>query len=310
MLPQLATNQMPGNEVPRIPLFVSLIYMTAGILAPLLAVNCRFDLLIFKANPSPSLAKLDLWLGMVGVQAISWAIIATWIIAQVRDLVKTARAGRTLWVSLLCTAILLLPFLVSAILEQRAGIPPDIIARVPINRYFGILGAIFDAAVIFVLFLAYGTAIEELSLQETSIVRIIRFSERLYSVQQLFIAASIVLGLGVIGTAAQRNAIEADHKGTFPPEYVVLFGLVGSLVLLAAFAQIQLDLHRRGKVLIEEVSGPIPTTANELKAWMEVRSSFESLLGQDLASVFGLGGALPLLLPVVIGSVTKLMAGY
>jgi hypothetical protein len=298
--------QKLSKRSPAFPL-LGIFICIAGFLAPVLTVKCRLSVFDFRGNPSPSTERLDIWLGIIGVQATTWAIIVAWAAGQIRDVTQSLRDRRAYLFPLLYTALLFLPLIGLTVRAHLAKVPPEVIAGIPILRYFGPLGTLLGTMVVFVLFLAYEAAVAELARDESATLKIVRFSECLATVQQFFVAASLILGLGVVGTAAQQNAIEADHPGQIPPEYVVLFGLLGSLVLLAAYAPIRMNLYRWGKLLVEEVVGPIPQTPGDLKSWIEQRSCLEVLVGQELNSIFGLGGALPLLLPVVIGSLTKLM---
>jgi hypothetical protein len=307
---QLLTSQrrLSNNPSAQNPFLVILISMACAFAAPILTVKGHLELLIFGANPSPALAKFDIWLVMISLQAFTWVIITTWMGPHLRSLIASFGNKRVIWRSLLSTFVLLMPLLASAIFEHKAGIPPGAIAGVSILRYFGVLGTVFDTVLVFALFLAYEAAVAEFALDEPPTIKAVRFIEQLSLIQQLFIAASIVLGLGVIGTAAQQSAIQADGLLRVPPEYNIMFGLVGSFVLLAAYAPIRLDLYRKSQLLIDVVSGPAPSTTSDLKTWFETRSSLEKLMGLDIASIFGVGGALPLLLPFIIGSVAKLAA--
>jgi hypothetical protein len=289
------------------PFFVILLSTTIGLLAPLLTINGQTGIHLLQRDPTPSLAKLEIWLATVGVQAFAWTIIAAWMFPYLSELMRL-QSRRVIWRCLFSTLFLLMPLLIASLWAHRAGIPPAAIAEVPIRPYFGILGAAYDAFIVFLLFLSYEAAMVDAGLDQPALLRAVRFAEKVSLVQQFFIAASLILGLGVVGTAAQQAAIRSDAKLQYPPEYVALFGLMGSLVLLAAYAPVRLGLYRKSQLIIDDVSGEAPTETGNLKTWLDTRASLENLMGHNMASIFGLGGALPLLLPFVLGSAAKLIA--
>jgi hypothetical protein len=55
-----------------------------------------------------------------------------------------------------------------------------------------------------------------------------------------------------------------------------------------------------------DMIGPEPDSSEGLTAWLEKRSSVNTLFGQDAKNFFGLGGIITSLLPLVVGSVSKL----
>jgi hypothetical protein len=272
--------------------------LAAVILGPLVAAY--WNPAIGKAEPAR--AKLQLWLATVSVQALCWTFLIVWMAPRLLRLYRAAGTGATLLAAVLPTLILATPWI--GILES--GAKPIRIAGIDIRPYvMGRVGLGVAALGLCGLFLEYRQTLIEAG--GTAADRIVRLGEGLARMHQFLFASAVVLGLGTVGASALRGAILTMPDGAMPQEYVAIYGILGSLLLLAAYAPVRFEIYRRGEHAIAEASGEIPRSPDGIKQWTEARAAMESLLGQDPKSWFGLSGVLSSLLPLVLGSIGKLL---
>jgi hypothetical protein len=185
--------------------------------------------------------------------------------------------------------------------------PPNTAPRflLRIFPFVGPLGSLVAGLAVFGVFVAY----RDLKVRRDAgigVARGVQVGEAVALIHQFLFAAAAVLALGVVGMAALRGATEKQYPESFKSEYVVLYGVAGSLILLIAYAPIRLSLYHDCRIVMADMIGPKPESSEGLKDWLERRSSVDRLFGQDARNLFGPGGIITSLLPLVVGSVTKL----
>ena len=273
----------------------------AVFLGPIAAAG--WNLNAFHPDPlSASRPKLLMWLATVAAQSLCWALLLAWMAPRLARLTREAGSSATLRHVIAPAALLSVPWMVlargGASGHAISGIeirPGDIAAIGLIVAELGICGVFLEHRV---------TTLDDC---RSPADRIARLGQGLSRVHHFLFAAALVLGLGTVGAGALRAALEAEIPGVMPREYIAIYGLFGSLLLVAAYAPVRLDFYRRGENAIAAAHMAALRDAKALDKWAETRASMELALGNDPKSWFGLGGVVSSLLPLVVGSVGKLL---
>ena len=94
-------------------------------------------------------------------------------------------------------------------------------------------------------------------------------------------SAAMILGLGILGSAALRSALNAEKKapGFFPAEYVILYGGMFTVLLLIAYVPVKTAFWRYGVELVDLVMGSPPPSRAELVKWVDPFATPGSGLG-------------------------------
>jgi hypothetical protein len=289
------------TERPLAPFFPCLLCLVAVFLGPVAAAG--WSLAAFHPDPlSASRPKLLMWFATVAAQSLCWALLLAWMAPRLARLTRDAGSSATLWHAIAPTALLSVPWLVLA----QGGSGAHSISGIEIRPgWMGAVGLIVAELGICGVFLEHRVTTLDGCKSPTD--RVARLGQGLSRVHQFLFAAALVLGLGTIGAGALRGALEAEIPGVMPREYVEIYGVLGSLLLLAAYAPVRLDFYRRGERAIAEAGDSIPQDPAAIGKWAETRASLEAVLGNDPKSWFGLGGVVSSLLPLVMGSVGKLL---
>jgi hypothetical protein len=228
------------------------------------------------------------------------------MLPHLRELIARAKGKIDIFVTcVLPTVLLAVPWLVLSGMDRQRVLPHTMIAEVRIFPVIGPIGSLVAGLAVFGVFVTYRD-LQVRNVAGNAIIRGVQLGKAVALIHQFLFAAATVLALGVVGTAALRGAAEKQYPDTFKSEYVVLYGVAGSLILLIAYAPIRLALYRACSSVMADMIGPEPDSSEGLTAWLEKRSSVNTLFGQDAKNFFGLGGIITSLLPLVVGSVSKL----
>ena len=211
--------------------------VAAFIAAPYLLV--RGDVEAFVAVVRDSLApKIQLWLFVIGLQAATWVVVGIYLWKWAVDLWRKEARPRvgapTAWlldlvVPLAASGAPLVLFL--WLIES--DFPPAQVSRFDTTRLstFAFIGTIV-AGIAVLGMLVTGRLVAKTAADPTSEVKIATIVRLRQSLDHFVFAAGTILGLGVLGTAALRNAINAAQGHQyFPKEYVILYGGVRTLLL-------------------------------------------------------------------------------
>lgn len=295
-----------SRERPVSPGLAAAISLAVVVGAPLLLVRGEWRALA-PSQPSAAAVKLQVWLVLVSAQAFCWTLLLRWMMPRLVQLVRTIGGRATLLHAAAPTLLLSLAGIGIWAAGVSGGQVPETIANYRIVRYAGPVGFLVASIGVFGVFLEYWSTIVD-SAAGSATERVLRLGKGLAGIHQFLFSSAVVLGLGTIGTSAHRNAVEADLAGRFSAEHVALFGVVGSLVLLVGYLPLRLELYRRGERAIAEACQEAPKTPEGLKHWADTRAAMETLLGHDSKNLFGLSGVLSSLLPLVLGSIGRLLA--
>lgn len=258
-------------------------------------------------DPWPQLAKLQVWLAMVAAQAVAWACVLAWIVPHVPRLLRDPTTRSDVgWCAVFVGALLFPPLGLSWYLRAK-DFPPAYIAGVHIVRFIGATGIVVAAFAMAAAFLAHRGTLVAAGRNRQPASRMIALAAGTRDVDYFFMAAAMTLALGVVGTAAQRIAIGGEPASI--SRQVIVFGVLGTLQLLAGYLPLRIALYRQSVAAIDQAIGPAPSHLDDLPGWLERRAAFEQLLGHDAKSFFGLGGVLSTFLPFVVASASKLLGG-
>jgi hypothetical protein len=119
--------------------------------------------------------------------------------------------------------------------------------------------------------------------------------------------ASATLPLG----AWRRVVIAADKSlaTTFPPEYVVLFGLYWSMFLAAGYVPLYLAGARAGQTIRDSIVPPVAPSIDNFSDWQKKRQEVEAHLGIGPNAFDSLKLALAILAPLLGGILSMLISG-
>ncbi|MDQ3893237.1 MAG: hypothetical protein M3292_01020 [Actinomycetota bacterium] len=129
--------------------------------------------------------------------------------------------------------------------------------------------------------------------------------------QRLLAIDGVIIGAAVLATAALRNAVLAygdEVKAhprsypnvpppSFPPEYVLLYGLAVSLLLALFWAPIYTMLVSAGARLVKSAIGE-RRKDESWTDWQERRAKFEQFLGVETSAMANFRSAVAILTPL------------
>jgi len=133
--------------------------------------------------------------------------------------------------------------------------------------------------------------------------------------QRLLVALGAVVALStfVVGASVNLLRTQAEHPGLqmgpLPPQFVLVFGGVGTLLVALYYVPASTALQRRGQRLCDDLF-PL-AKANEAPAILaaaEDRHKLEQLLGADRSITAGMQTNLAIFGPLLISAVTALLS--
>jgi hypothetical protein len=124
--------------------------------------------------------------------------------------------------------------------------------------------------------------------------------------QQLLLAASLIIGAATLATGALRLAVLAAHPdASFPPAYALLYGGFFTVVLAFVYVPAHLSLQRLGTGLVD-ACWPIPLTRPD-KDWYDNRQAASAALGLTVSVKDSFQAGAAILAPLVTSVVTVLL---
>jgi hypothetical protein len=285
------------------PLVTMLLGAIAAVLMPVLVVKGSTAALI---PGTGGVSHLQTWLLLVAIQALAWVFITAWMIPNFARIWPVEHVWGALTPSIAGVSVLSAVFFWIIAKYLGADFPPTVIGGVPIVRVVTPVASLVAAASIFGLLLCY-YSLPSPDSAGSPVSWLAAVASRLELMNAFLFCAGIVIALGIAGTAAIRNAVEADHQGAFPREYIALFGMIESGFLLLPYLAIRIRLHQDCQEICRTVLGPEPSSIDDLKRWRDNRALLSAILGQDSASGFGLAGYTSSLLPLLAGLLNQFL---
>jgi hypothetical protein len=166
----------------------------------------------------------------------------------------------------------------------------------PLTYHRAKIGAVYGIGLFVALLPALGLGLVRARLRglfrqgKPSAKQVQRFLELRESMQHFLFLAGAFIFLAMLSVGALRNAILAQDPddealaSSFPPEYVLLFGIYFSLLLALAYMPAYASYLEVGGRLRDDLVGPTPpgVGVSELKKWRDERTDLESVLRLDV----------------------------
>jgi len=262
---------------------------------------------------SPSHAPAVLWLLTIAVQGAVWAI---GLIAMIGTAPAQFREPRPSVAQVVSRVIAPFAIVVIPLTAIHAGLkadswPPDKIGPLPIPHlqqfaWFGVgLAALAVLGMLWTGARAASLA-EQLDNAPQPIAEFLRLHRIL---DGYLLLASVVLGLGVVATAALRLAYgnPAPWCGAFHHDYVIAYGGLYSALLGITYAAARSGLLALGRCLRDKLSTAPPDQPADLVEWGKTQNSLDSFLRLKLGDLSALGETFSILAPLIFGAVSSLL---
>ena len=281
--------------------------LLSAVIAPWYVAS--WDLTFVKAGlGDPKLAKAQLWLFLVAVQAAAWVVSGALVIGAFRNVwhrhlgakrrSALAAAGQTL---LLIGALYLY--------QKNAGSAgrPDRLGDIELNHVFSFaqIGLMIAACAVAGMFFVRFAVLAQDKESQADVSAYIFFKVQLHV---FLYSAALILSLGTLGTAALRAAVNAERgPNHFPAEYVLIYGGIFTLLLLIAYVPVKAALWHLGHSVTDQTMQAMPDPAMERVKWLEEKGKLEKALDLDLTSVSALVGPVAAILPLLAGWISLLL---
>lgn len=295
----------------------TLVIVTLGVLgflgAPLVvtggSVADNLKLMLFDSAGAISMV----WLLIIGVQGALWAICAPIIVLMYCALGRKLPVGiGTLTVRVFIPICLMAGalLLVGTRIEFESWWTPGkvYLFRTPNLAAFGCLGLLVAISAVAGMLYAGAKATALASTNQDLSSKISSYLRIHSLLDGYLLIASIVLALGVLASSALRATMNAEHgDGSFPQEWIMLYGGVYSLLLGIAYTAARIGALRCGHTIYDSLSSDPPDTAVELTAWTKTDVELRQSLRLRFTEISTLGDTFAVLAPLLIGLVSGLL---
>jgi phosphate starvation-inducible membrane PsiE len=289
------------------PAAAGLIAFAFAFIAPLFVLDWNADGL----RPAPGnhpRQVAHLWLAVVAAEGVVFLMGGAWTLWRIATLVKgVANPGavlaRTVALPLFggLLFVLLLVHLCSG-----TGFPPVAIGDIPVPNL-----ALFRIVGLFVAGMACGGLVltwyvhrPETAQPAMEALSKARRSQAILS--EFLFAASVNLAFAVLSASALRNAVNAAKKDTFSSEFVIAYGAIHSILILAVYLPVRISLSSEVELVLRDLLPP-PSGPGAISEWSKQRAELDEYLGLTAKSLYGAGGLLATTLPLLTGWITQLL---
>jgi hypothetical protein len=277
----------------------------AGILGYLLVLGLFFYEEIFSANAMKITGSKNLffnehpayllWLTILFLQGPLWGLLVFPATSAIKEIKRDLGSEYRIWKDVLAlfAAFLILVIAARLTIYRYLELPVSLIQnhaiKLPVFTFIDQgVAAYFLAGIV----LAGKNCARSYNMGDFKIIKY----NRMRSYQNLFLSfTGLILSFGVIATILFRNVVLADHPnipGSFPPEFVVAFGLFNSMAILIFYLPNYIILLKYGRKVVEnnfpiEIEGAENINANiekqnnlskELKLDITIAKSIRQIL--------------------------------
>jgi hypothetical protein len=268
--------------------------------------------LLFKFGNHPLDPKLQLWLFLLCIETAVWVILFALVFSTVRWLlVVTGRKRLSLFLRpVLAYVALLAALIVLVILLNGAQFTASLQqTEYELSPFYGTLilvGVVVSTTTLLSMSLL-GSSVSALGEVEAAPDRMQRYLLMHRFLSHMVFAGSIALGMSTVCTGALASTIRAidfahGHESTFPPENVILWGGVFSLILVAFYVPARIEFYRCGCSLKNSVAEKsVDWTRSGLLKWCDEEERLRKLFRLDVGDWSSLSGGLGTLAPLLLG---------
>ncbi len=260
----------------------------------------------------PLMAKIQLWLTLLGAQGVLWVASVAYTAATAFRAMKTSDFRfQHLGVALFSLAVPGAAIIIFTLLEGGSpGLPPATLGpyRIVNQAVVGITGMVVAGLAVLGMYIVCSVWQSECQVRDFSGANVARYLALRESAVRLLFLAGVIMAGATVAEGAMCGAVNAENgKEYFPPEYVIVFGAVYSLLLMVAYAPVYAVFVSTGTRLREGIVGEPPTSSADFKAWKEWRSAMDEAFGLSWNGLAALGPVFSVLLPLFSGWVTTLL---
>ena len=253
-----------------------------------------------------------LWVALIAAQAMLWAVALPLLVVTLRRHWPN-RQRDSMWREVVPSAAGFVVLLVAfAVLPRRIHtlhtVPSDLIPHISlrVGALTALAGLVALVAAISI-WLIRGQA-EVLAAGKKLTGAELRTYLRLRSdLERLLGYLGAVIGLAVLSTAALRRVVVQDYGDAhFPPEVLILYGIVLTLIVALVYLPTWATMQRTGSLLRDGVA-PLPEPASDqLEAQLRKRAALDDLLGLRVSASVSFKAAVAILSPL-LASLTSLL---
>jgi hypothetical protein len=253
-----------------------------------------------------------LWVALIAAQAMLWAVALPSLVGTLLRHWRN-RQRDSVWREVVPSAggfvVLIVAFAVlPRLIDTLHTVPPDLIPHVALRvaALTGLGGLVALVAAISI-WLIRGRA-EVLAAGRKLTGGELRTYLRLRSdLERLLAYLGAVIGLAVLTTAALwRLVVQEYGDEQFPPEVLILYGVVLTLIIALVYLPTWATMQRTGSLLRDGVA-PLPEPASDqLEAQLRTRAALDDLLGLRVSASVSFKAGVAILSPL-LASLTSLL---
>lgn len=247
-----------------------------------------------------------LWLAVISAEGAIWFFAGCWTLWRIWKLSAGPGRGvitaRSLVPPLLLGAAFL--YFVHAV-SVGTGFPPSSIGPVSIPNFaaFRIIGLFVAGLACGGLALSWCVHTRETAGAPPGLAAVRRAQDMM---SEFLYCGSANLAFAVLSAAALRKALDAAHVPSYSADFVISYGAVHSILILAIYLPIRAALRAEAEKAMSALLPP-PVDVDGVKAWLDKRSSADEYLGNTVKSFYGAGGLAAATLPLFTGWITQLL---
>lgn len=252
----------------------------------------------------------QLWTAIIGAQTLVWAIALPPLLSSLRHRLAD-RQRPSLRREVIPSATILVLLVVVIVAAPAASDPfPNVIPHMHLKVRLVTFGALLMALLASTSIWLLRGRVERLAAELPTRETLAFYCRLRRELDMLLLFLGSVVGLAVLGTAELRKILLLYHEQLprnsfeFPPEAVLLYGLILSFVLALVYIPTHAAFHRVGAGLRDAVA-PFPQPG-QLEDGMQKRERLDALLGLRLTASTSFRIAAALLSPL-IGSLVSVL---
>jgi hypothetical protein len=254
-----------------------------------------------------------LWASLICAQTALWALLLAWLLPTVRRLGAeywSENANEIVWSAAAILVIVVLVAIVPPLTRSFPNYLPNHAVKLAFLTILGGLVGLVPACGIWLVHGGLKRLGRDVDRNEDSIRTYLALEARLH---RFLATLGAILGLLILTTAALRRVVvEYATKYThetaadFPYEYVLLYGLLFSLLVAAVYLPTHLTLIRVGRSLVDSFFPGVSPTHPEWEERMAKREKLTAALQLGVGPFARLRTSAAILTPL-LGSLTGLL---
>jgi hypothetical protein len=256
-----------------------------------------------------------LWVALIAAQAMLWAVALP---SLVRTLLRHWRNRQrdSVWREVVPSAAGFVVLLVAfAVLPRRTHtlhtVPSDLIPDVALRlaALTALAGLVALVAAISI-WLIRGRAEVLAAGRKLTGAELRTYLQLRSDLDRLLGFLGAVIGLGVLTTAALRRVVVQEYGDEqFPPEVLILYGVVLTLIVALVYLPTWATMQQTGSLLRDGVAPLAEPASDQLEAQLRKRAALDDLLGLRVSASVSFKAGVAILSPL-LASLTSLLPKF